>query len=121
MATSIRSRGVTARLIISDIMTARLMKPSPPICISVSMTIWPNRLQCVAVSTVTSPVTQVALTAVKAASSGGVKVRETDEMGSIKSSAPSSIIMRKPIAITPVVRRFELPNLNLCFIFMCVP
>ena len=71
----------------------------------IRITICPKRLQCVAVSSVTSPVTQVALTAVKTASSGFVKLRSAEETGSINSTAPARMTNRKPAAIMPVPRR----------------
>ena len=50
-----------------------VMQPSPPICIRSIMTVWPKIVQWVKVSNTTRPVTQVALTVVKSASTRSVE------------------------------------------------
>ena len=78
---------------------AMVIKPRPPIWMSTSITAWPKNVQYVPVSTTTSPVTQLALVAVKSAGTKPVTVPDFDEMGSISNSVPSSIIRKKPRAI----------------------
>ncbi len=72
------------------------MKPSPPICIRSSITARPNPDQYMPVSTVISPVTQVALVAVKNAVFGGVNSPSADETGSMSKRAPAVITRKKP-------------------------
>jgi len=64
------------------------------------MTACPNRDQYVAVSFTTSPVTQVAETAVNIASGNEVTHRCLDEIGSIRSSVPTRIRQKKLIMMT---------------------
>ena len=75
------------------------MKPKPPISIKVIITACPKRLQCSAVITVVSPVTQVAEVVVNKASIKGVTSPVRLDMGSINNSAPNKIKLAKPIEI----------------------
>ena len=54
--------------------TAKLIMPSPPTCISVKMTHWPNKVNTFPVSTTPSPVTVQAETVVNKASSHEIDV-----------------------------------------------
>jgi hypothetical protein len=60
------------------------------------------------VSTVTRPVTQDALTAVKNAVRGDVKLPLADEKGSIRSTAPMAISIKNPSAMTAVMLLLDL-------------
>ncbi len=67
------------------------MMPKPPAWIRSRMTIWPNGLQCVAVSSTVSPVTQAALVAVKSASIGRVAMPLAAAIGSMRSAVPTAM------------------------------
>ena len=97
-----RSRGVTVRLISAETSMAIDIKPSPPIWMSAKITPLPNMLHSVAVSRTISPVTQVALVAVKSASIGSANAPSADEIGSISSSPPMRITTKKPSMIVLV-------------------
>ena len=75
-----------------------VMKPRPPIWMSVMITIWPKVVQPVKVSRTIRPVTQVALVAVNSASSGAAGA-PLEAMGSISSPAPIRITRKKLSAI----------------------
>ncbi len=77
------------------IIPAEIMIPNPPIWISSMMTTWPNPVQCVAVSTTVSPVTQTADVAVNSASKKFVTDPERDEIGSMSNPVPSSVATAK--------------------------
>ena len=55
--------------------------------------------------------TQDALTAVKNAVRGSVKLPFAEDMGSIRSTAPTVIITRKPMAMTAVMLLFDFLSL----------
>ena len=76
-----------------------LMKPSPPSWIMIRIITWPNRLHWVQVSTTTSPVTQVALVAVNRQFKNGSDCPSRLAIGSMRSSVPVMIIIKKPYAI----------------------
>ena len=75
-----------------------VMKPRPPIWMSVMITIWPKVVQPVKVSRTIRPVTQVALVAVNSASSGAAGA-PLEAMGSISSPAPVRMTSRNPTAM----------------------
>ena len=77
--------------------------PRPPSCISMIITILPNKLQCVAVVTTTSPVTHTEVVDVKRLSINGVNVLSAADIGSDSIIAPVKIASIKPKAITCVV------------------
>ncbi len=91
--------------------------PSPPNWIKNRMTAWPNRLQCSAMDTVESPVTQIEVVAVKSASTKGVTVRSFVAIGSERSMVPRTIAARKPSIIILVV----VITINLFFFFIELP
>ncbi len=91
------SRRLVPRRSIWRTMLAPTVKLRPPPCISTRITPSPNPFQWSAVSTVTSPVTQVAETAVKRASTGGVAAPSTVATGSASRRDPVAI--RRPKAI----------------------
>ena len=70
--------------------------PRPPIWIRIKITVCPNTDQCIAVSRMTSPVTQTAEVEVNSASSGAVQIRCFELTGSISSSVPIRMTPRKP-------------------------
>ena len=78
---------------------AMVMKPRPPIWISTSTTTWPKKDQCVPVSTMTSPVTQLALVAVKREGMKPVASPLAEDTGSISRSVPHMTTRKKPRAI----------------------
>ena len=69
---------------------AIVINPRPPICINVIITICPNKLQCVAVSTKTSPVTHDADTAVNIDVSTGVDSPLCEATGNDSNTVPSN-------------------------------
>ena len=73
-----------------------VMNPTPPIWMSRMMTICPNSDQWIYVSYTISPVTQVALVAVKSESTKGVHTRSAEEIGRHKSSDPARMTTRYP-------------------------
>ena len=91
-----------------EIRVKMVMKPRPPSWIITMMTIWPNRLQWTAVSTMISPVTQVEEVAVKRQVRKSVHVPLLEEMGSISSSAPVRMITAKEMT----TKRVELKLLR---------
>ena len=100
-----RSLADTRRCIRLDSITASVINPKPPIWIITRITACPKPLQVSAVSVTTSPVTQVALTAVKAQSAKGTGVPLREAMGRCRRDAPIKITQRKPrINICGVVR-----------------
>ena len=80
------------RSITPDIM---VMMPRPPICIRSKMTICPNMLQVDTVGSVTSPVTQVEVVAIKSASRYGTASPLAELIGNAKSPLPTRIVKRK--------------------------
>ncbi len=98
-------------------MVVTVTMPSPPNCTSSRITAWPNRLQCSAVTTVVSPVTQVDEVAVNSASSSGVDCPSADAAGRESSTVPIRIATRKPRAIILVVvnKRFFLFTFRYAF------
>ena len=95
-----RSRSVIVRRSRKEAIDASVIKPSPPIWMSSRIIACPKPDQCVAVPTVTRPVTQVAEVAVNSASRNAVGAPLRDETGRVSSSAPVRIMIRKPSAIT---------------------
>ena len=75
---------------------AKVMTPKPPIWISNRMTTCPNPLQCVAVSTMTCPVTHRAETAVNSASIGVAPPGPAFAIGSSSSPVPIRMPRAKP-------------------------
>lgn len=87
------------RFVSRDISVANETTPRPPICIKMMITTCPNADQYVAVSTTTSPVTQIAEVAVK---NEFIKPAHSPlfvENGSNKSIVPSAIAKANPNAI----------------------
>ena len=80
------------RSISPDIM---VMIPRPPICIRSNITICPNTLQVDTVGSVTSPVTQVEVVAVKSASRYGTASPLAELIGNAKSPLPMRMVTRK--------------------------
>ena len=74
---------------------AAVIKPSPPSWMSTRMTICPNSVKCVPVSTTTRPVTQEADVAVNSASKK-LSGSPWEAMGNISSSAPRRATHKKP-------------------------
>ena len=91
-----------------------VITPIPPICIIASITPCPNIDQYVAVSFTTSPVTQVAETAVIKASAKWVTQCCFEEIGSISKNVPANIRAKKLKMITlkdvTLFRFFRLNN-----------
>ena len=87
-------------MIIKNAVT-QAMIPRPPICIRINSTIFPNKVNCTAGVTVTSPVTHTDVTAVKSASIN--EIGRVLEMGSHKRIPPNKIIPRNPVASNCVV------------------
>ena len=79
---------------------AIVIKPRPPIWIITRMTHWPKSDQWVKVSTVTRPVTHVALVAVKSASRKVVVWPSFAEKGIKRSSVPTVMMIKKPREMT---------------------
>ena len=73
-----------------------VMTPNPPICMSSNITTCPKTLQVVTVGTVTSPVTQVAVVAVKSASKKGTDLPFAELKGRLNKTLPAKITVRKP-------------------------
>ena len=69
------------------------------------ITIWPKVLQCEAVDTTTSPVTQVLVVAVKSASIKGVGMPFLALMGNVNKTAPTKIATKKLSIIIWVVEK----------------
>ena len=67
------------------------MIPNPPAWMSSMITTCPNALQCVPVSSTTSPVTQAADVAVNSASTNGVGSPDCVANGSMRSAVPMAI------------------------------
>ena len=80
------------RSISPDIM---VMIPRPPICMRSRMTICPNMLHVDTVGSVTSPVTQVEVVAVKSASRYGAASPLAELIGNAKRPLPTRIVKRK--------------------------
>ena len=80
------------RSISPDIM---VMIPRPPICMSSRMTICPKTLHVHTVGSVTSPVTQVEVVAVKSASRYGTASPLAELIGNAKNTLPTRIVARK--------------------------
>ena len=74
----------------------RVTKPRPPSCSSSRITSCPNQVQCTAVSTITSPVTQVAEVAVNRQVSHEVGTPSRAATGRWSSRAPSRMIAPNP-------------------------
>lgn len=94
-----RSCMLMRRLTSLEKSVAMVMKPRPPIWMSTSTTACPKNDQCVPVSTMTRPVTQLALVAVKREGIKPVTSPVAEETGSIKSSVPTMMTRKKPRAI----------------------
>ena len=94
--------------------------PIPPIWISKSITICPNKLHCVAVSTVIKPVTHTADTDVNSASMyfGG---EATELIGKDSSALPTSITAKNQIGMDlgDVKNFFNIVLLATCCICLC--
>ena len=88
------------RSINPDIM---VMIPRPPICIKSKITTCPNTLQVDTVGSVTSPVTQVEVVAIKSASRYGTASPLAELIGKAKSPLPTRIVVRKLSNIICVV------------------
>ena len=86
----------TRRRIISDIMTAKVIKPSPPTSIKRAITACPKPVQWVAVLTKVSPVTHVALVDVKNAVIKLVRSPLTVAQGKSSNSVPLTMTSRNP-------------------------
>ena len=80
-----------------------VMIPRPPICIKSNMTTCPNILQADTVGSVTSPVTQVAVVAVKIASIYDTASPLAELIGNAKRPLPMKITTRKLSNIICVV------------------
>ena len=76
----------------------RVINPSPPVCISRSITVCPKIFQWLKVSTTLMPVTQVAEAAVNMQSTRDVKLPLFEENGSQNSNAHAIMITKKPTA-----------------------
>jgi len=72
-----------------------VITPSPPVCISINITICPKTLHVEKVGSVTSPVTQVEVVAINSASIYGTAVPSVELMGSAKRILPINITKRK--------------------------
>ena len=79
-------------------MVMRVIKPRPPSWIIIMMMICPKRLHWTQVSTVMSPVTQVAEVAVNSASKKPTLIPLREAMGRVSSSAPSRMMHPKDAA-----------------------
>ena len=77
--------------------------PRPPICIKSKITTCPNTLQVDTVGSVTSPVTQVEVVAIKSASRYGTASPLAELIGKAKSPLPTRIVVRKLSNIICVV------------------
>ena len=75
-----------------------VMSPRPPICMSTSIIAWPKYDQCDAVSTAESPVTHVALVAVKKAARKSTSPL-FDAAGIHSSAVPAAMTKNTLIAI----------------------
>ena len=99
-----------------------VINPMPPICIISKMTSWPKTDQCENVSNTTRPVTQVALVAVKKASTNPVHSPDEEERGRHNRKEPDSITKRKLNAISLVVlidlKYFIIMKEILCLLFL---
>ena len=73
----------------------KLSLPRPPICIKSNITIFPNMLHVDTVGSVTSPVTQVEVVAVKSASRYGTASLLAELIGKAKSPLPTRMVTRK--------------------------
>ena len=80
-------------------MEATATRPSPPSWISSRMTILPKSVQCPAVVTVTSPVTQTEVVAVNSAVKKPVSLPGTVANGSSNSAVPTAINSKNPIGM----------------------
>ncbi len=76
-----------------------VINPRPPTCIINKITICPKTVQFDAVSTTTSPVTQVALVAVNSAVKKSVSPPAAVDIGSINSNVPAPMTSRYPMAM----------------------
>ena len=79
-----------------------VIKPRPPSWIISRITAWPKRDQVVAVSTVTSPVTQVAEVAVKKALNSPALSPDRVAMGRLSSRVPTRMMTAKELATSLV-------------------
>lgn len=77
-------------------MVITVINPTPPVCMSRSITICPNTEKCTFVLYTTSPVTQVALVAVKSESINGVQLPSLLETGRQSRNAPVKITTTYP-------------------------
>ena len=78
---------------------AMVMKPSPPIWMSASITPWPKKVHWVQVSASASPVTHEQLTAVNMALMKPALRPSLDAAGSISRAVPTATTRKKPRAI----------------------
>ena len=76
-------------------MDARVSTPSAPTFTPMYTITWPNADQCVAMSTVDRPVTQMVDTAVNSASANGVRVPSADAAGNENRAVNSRMSARK--------------------------
>ena len=106
-ASWISSRSLTPIRRFSRSMTPviMVMMPSPPTWISTRITTCPNRLQVVAVGTVTRPVTQVAVVAVNRASMYGTACPSAELTGNESKMLPMNMVIKKPSRMICVVDR----------------
>ena len=82
-----------------------VMMPRPPIWIRIKITICPNTLHVDTVGSVTSPVTHVAVVAVKSASRYATDSPLAELIGSDRSRLPSKTVTRKLSRMICVVDR----------------
>ena len=77
--------------------------PRPPICIKSNITVCPKILQADTVGSVTSPVTQVEVVAVKSASRYGTASPVEELIGNARRMLPAKIVTRKLSSMICVV------------------
>ena len=98
-AITARSRMLMRRRIRRKKSVAMVMKPRPPIWMSVSITPWPKNVHWVQVSARARPVTQEQLTAVNMAVMKPALSPSLEATGSISSAVPHAITRKNPSAI----------------------
>jgi len=76
---------------------AMVIKPSPPICIRIRITIWPNKVNITPVFSTVKPVTHTDEVAVNKASTGLRLPLEVVAMGRANKMVPIAITEAKPI------------------------
>jgi len=92
-----------------------VMIPRPPICMRSRMTICPNTLHVDTVGSVTSPVTQVDVVAVKSASRYGTASPLAELIGNAKRPLPMRIVTRKLSNMICVVESVKFFFLTISF------